>query len=299
MNNKIQKKIIVITGPTASGKTSLSLKLADFFCGEIINADSVQIYKEFNIGSAKISLKETHIPHHLLDNINPGDKYNIFNFQRDARNKILNIQTPFMVGGSGLYIKAALFDYELAISEDYENKSYQKCTLENMLKLIFQKDPQLVIDIKNSRRVISAYRQVMCDSLRSQKIGSNKPLFDILTIYLNLEPQFLKPRIILRLEQMLKQGFVGEVKYLINKYPNANFNIIGYREIKDFLEKKISFQQAYDLIITKTLKYAKRQKTWFMNQMSSLVQLEALDPKLETKAIDIIKNFLKKGKKND
>ncbi|MFW8664347.1 tRNA (adenosine(37)-N6)-dimethylallyltransferase MiaA, partial [Candidatus Phytoplasma citri] len=171
----------------------------------------------------------------------------------------------------------------------------QNCTLENMLKLIFQKDPKLVIDIKNSRRVISAYRQVMCNSLRSQKIGSNKPLFDILTIYLNLDHQFLKPRIILRLEKMLKQGFVGEVKYLINKYPNANFNIIGYREIKDFLEKKISFQQAYDLIITKTLKYAKRQKTWFMNQMSSLVQLEALDPKLEVKAIDIIKNFLKKG----
>ncbi|MDV3165055.1 MAG: tRNA (adenosine(37)-N6)-dimethylallyltransferase MiaA, partial [Candidatus Phytoplasma australasiaticum] len=90
-----------------------------------------------------------------------------------------------------------------------------------------------------------------------------------------------------------------EVKYLMNKYHNANFNIIGYREIKEFLEKKISFQQAYDLIITKTLKYAKRQKTWFMNQMLSLVQLEALDPQLETKSIDIIKNFLKKGKLND
>ncbi|MDO7983594.1 MAG: tRNA (adenosine(37)-N6)-dimethylallyltransferase MiaA [Pigeon pea little leaf phytoplasma] len=294
MNNKIQKKIIVIVGPTASGKTSLSLKLANFFRGEIINADAVQIYKEFNIGSSKISLQDTHIPHHLLDIVNPGEKYNIFDFQRDARNIIFNIKVPFVVGGSGLYIKAALFDYELFISKDYENKSYQNVNLEYMLKVIFKKDPNLVIDIKNPRRVISAYRQALCNSLRSQKNGSNKPLFNILTIYLNIDPQFLKQRIILRLDQMLKQGFIGEVQYLINKYPNANFNIIGYREMKEFLEQKISFQQAYDLIITKTLKYAKRQKTWFMNQMLSLVQLESLDPELETKAIDIIKKFLKK-----
>ncbi|MDV3157193.1 MAG: tRNA (adenosine(37)-N6)-dimethylallyltransferase MiaA [Candidatus Phytoplasma australasiaticum] len=299
MNNQIKKKIIVIVGPTASGKTSLSLKLANFFRGEIINADSVQMYKEFDIGSSKISLQDTHVPHHFLDIINPGEQYNIFYFQKDVRNKIMNIKIPFIVGGSGLYIKAALFDYELNISKNYENKSYQNATLEHMLTFIFEKDPNLVLDIKNPRRVISAYRQAICNNLRSRKNGSNTPLFDILTIYLNIETQFLKPRVILRLEQMLKQGFVQEVKYLINKYPNANFNIIGYREIKDFLEKKISFQQAYDLIITKTLKYAKRQKTWFMNQMLSLVQLEALDPQLETKSINIIKNFLKKGKFND
>ncbi|MDV3139719.1 MAG: tRNA (adenosine(37)-N6)-dimethylallyltransferase MiaA [Sweet potato little leaf phytoplasma] len=299
MNNKMQKKIIVIVGPTASGKTSLSLKLANFFCGEIINADSVQMYKEFDIGSSKISLKDTHIPHHLLDIINPGEQYNIFYFQKDVRNKIMNIKIPFIVGGSGLYIKAALFDYELNISKNYENQFYQNVTIEHMLTFLFEKDPNLVLDIKNPRRIISAYRQAICNSLRSQKNGSNRPLFDILTIYLNIETQFLKSRVILRLEQMLKQGFVQEVKYLMNKYPNANFNIIGYREIKEFLEKKISFQQAYDLIITKTLKYAKRQKTWFMNQMLSLVQLEALDPQLETKSIDIIKNFLKKGKLND
>ncbi|MDC9031923.1 tRNA (adenosine(37)-N6)-dimethylallyltransferase MiaA [Columbia Basin potato purple top phytoplasma] len=291
------KKIIVISGPTASGKTDLSIELAIFFQGEIINADSVQIYKKFDIGSAKATAEELEkVKHHLLNKIEPEDSYNIYNFQKDVRSLITQIKTPFLVGGSGLYIKAALFDYELIP----ENKSLHhiiqtnNLSIKQILQTIKQKDPDLIIDTKNHRRIISAYKQIIQNNLRSQKTGKNIPLFDILFFYLDTPKNILKERLVLRLEQMLKKGFIEEVEYLMQYYPKASLNIIGYREIKDFLEKKINLKDAKNLIIRNSLKYAKRQKTWFKNQIPSLQIINTLNENWKEQIFQKTQKFLKK-----
>ncbi|MGM1458912.1 MAG: tRNA (adenosine(37)-N6)-dimethylallyltransferase MiaA [Columbia Basin potato purple top phytoplasma] len=291
------KKIIVISGPTASGKTDLSIELAILFQGEIINADSVQIYKKFDIGSAKATVEEIQkVKHHLLNKIEPEDSYNIYNFQKDVRSLIPQIKVPVLVGGSGLYIKAALFDYELMPENKSLNHIIQtnNLSIEQMLQKIKQKDPDLIIDTKNNRRIISAYKQIIQNNLRSQKTGKNIPLFDILFFYLDTTKNILKNRLALRLEQMLKKGFIEEVKYLMQNYTKANLNIIGYREIKYFLEKKISLTDAKNLIIRNSLKYAKRQKTWFKNQISSLQIINTLNENWKEQIFQKTKKFLKK-----
>ncbi|MDV3205353.1 MAG: tRNA (adenosine(37)-N6)-dimethylallyltransferase MiaA [Weeping tea tree witches'-broom phytoplasma] len=290
------KKIIVITGPTASGKTDLALKLANIFKGEIINADSVQIYKEFNIGSSKVAIQETQILHHLIDIVTPESDYNIYHYQKDVRKIIQGISIPFLVGGSGLYIKAALFNYELEETANNKivlnNDKNDKATLE-MLNEIKKKDPNLILDEHNPHRIVSAYKQLNQKKLRSQKKGKNLPLFNILTIYLDIEKTILKQRIIIRLENMLKKGLIKEVQNIQKNYPRANLNIIGYREIKNFLDQKITLQKAKELIIKNTLQYAKRQKTWFQNQMKSLIMVDAVCKNLEEETTNIIGNFLK------
>ncbi|KXT29378.1 tRNA dimethylallyltransferase [Candidatus Phytoplasma oryzae] len=293
----MKKKVIIIAGPTASGKTNLSIKLAIFFKGEIINSDSVQIYKEFNIGAAKISIKEKkNIKHHLLDKIGLNQKYSIYDFQKDVRSVIPKINIPFLVGGSGLYIKSALFNYEFQETMNNNKKKISEIKLDinQMLEIIEKKDPNLVFDKKNPHRVIRAFRNTFQKTLRSEKIGKNIPLFDILTLYLDIPLPILKERIIIRLEKMLELGFIEEVQNLTKKFPKFNFNIIGYREIKLFLEQKIDLSTAKSYIITKTLRYAKRQKTWFKNQFDSLIILDALCFNLTEKAISLISNFLKK-----
>ncbi|TVY12211.1 tRNA (adenosine(37)-N6)-dimethylallyltransferase MiaA [Candidatus Phytoplasma pini] len=292
---KKNKKVIVISGPTASGKTNLSIQMAKYFKGEIINADSVQFYQKFDIGSAKISEEEKkNVPHHLLSIIHPEGCYNIYDFQKAVRKLLTNIKIAFLVGGSGLYIKSALFDYELSYQNDCQKKDETILTINEMLQIIQKKDPNLILDTKNSRRVISAYKRLNEKTLRSQQKGKNIALFDILFIYLDIERDVLKQRIISRLDNMLKCGFIEEVLYLMKHHPLSNLNIIGYKEIKLFIEKKISLKKAKEFIIRNTLRYAKRQKTWFTNQVVDLKVINALSYDLEKKVIDLILNFLKK-----
>ncbi|MDV3167799.1 MAG: tRNA (adenosine(37)-N6)-dimethylallyltransferase MiaA [Candidatus Phytoplasma stylosanthis] len=290
------KKVIVITGPTSSGKTDLSIELAKLFKAEIINADSVQIYKKFDIGSSKITLEETqNIKHHLISKINPEACYNVYNFQKDTRKLISKIKVPFLVGGSGLYIKAALFDYEFV--KEKKNIKSNNLNLSQMLKIIEQKDSNLILDKSNPHRIIRAYQQTFQKKLRSQKNGKNKPLFDILFLYLDIPRDILKKRIVARLEKMIQKGFIQEVEYLVKNHPQANFNIIGYKEIKDFLDKKKDLIETKKIIITKSIQYAKRQKTWFKNQIPSLKLINPLEKNAKEVAKNIIKNFLKEGNK--
>ncbi|MBP3059245.1 hypothetical protein FEF22_000375 [Texas Phoenix palm phytoplasma] len=165
-----------------------------------------------------------------------------------------------------------------------------------MIKLIKQKDPELFFDEKNNRRIFNYYKIIKDKKLRSQKKGKNIPLFDILFIYLDIERNILKKRVEQRLNNMLLNGFIQEVISLIRNYPKANFNVIGYKEIKLFLEKKISLLDAKNLIIKNTMNYAKRQKTWFKNQILNLVVLNALDKELLSNSVELIKKFLKKEK---
>ncbi|CCP88417.1 tRNA (adenosine(37)-N6)-dimethylallyltransferase MiaA [Candidatus Phytoplasma solani] len=286
------KKVIAITGPTASGKTDLSIKIAKKFNLEIINCDSTQFYQYYNIGTAKITPEETQgIKHHLLDFLLPEQHYSIYHFQKDARQKINTIPSPLFVGGSGLYLKSALFNYELT-PKFFVKKTFTEQELQKMLAVIQEKDPQLVLDIKNRPRIINSYYNAISGHLSSQKTQKNSPLYPLLIFYLDIDRQVLKKRIILRLENMLNQGLIEEVKIIFANFDQANFNIIGYREIKLFLEKKINLDEAKNLIIQKTMQYAKRQKTWFKNQLKPII-IDALSPSLEIEVSQIVSNFLK------
>ncbi len=278
------KKVICVMGPTGSGKTKLSLEIAKHFNGEIINGDSVQIYQELNIGSAKIKKDEMQeIPHHLLSVAKLTDDYTVFNFQIDVRNLIEEIKTPIIVGGSGLYIKAALYDYEF----DPLDQMIPKLSHEEKIKYINDQDPDLELDWKNKRRVDAAYRNIASGFIKSNKQNKNVPLYDIFMIYLTLDREILRTRLIKRLDHMIEDGLIDETKNLQGPTPN----VIGYREIGQYLREEKTLDEAKDAIINASMRFAKRQKTWFLNQMKPHIY-DALDENLTHKIIDDIKEFL-------
>lgn len=278
------KKVICVMGPTGSGKTKLSLEIAKHFNGEIINGDSVQIYQELNIGSAKIKKDEMQeIPHHLLSVAKLTDDYTVFNFQKDVRNLIEEIKTPIIVGGSGLYIKAALYDYEF----DPLDQMIPKLSHEEKIKYINDQDPDLELDWKNKRRVDAAYRNIASGFIKSNKQNKNVPLYDIFMIYLTLDREILRTRLIKRLDHMIEDGLIDETKNLQGPTPN----VIGYREIGQYLREEKTLDEAKDAIIIASMRFAKRQKTWFLNQMKPHIY-DALDENLTHKIIDDIKEFL-------
>lgn len=284
------KKVIVITGPTGSGKTSLSVKIAKHFNTDVINGDSVQIYKDYNIGSAKITLEEMdNITHHLLDIKNPGELFSIYEYQKLVRDKIETLKLPLIAGGSGLYIQSALYDYKL--QEHNEETMISVIEAKEKLKTL---DPNLNTENLTDRRIINAYHAALKGSLRSEKKESKKPLYDLCIIYLDIDRSILKDRVSQRLSMMMENGFIDEVKKL-RDIKEANLNIIGYQQINQYLEGKITLEEAEKLIITKTMQFAKRQKTWVKNQMNAYF-MDALDPKLEENALSYIEAFLKESK---
>lgn len=273
------KKVILIVGPTASGKTGLSVELANRLNAEIINGDSVQIYKGLDIGSAKIRSDEMKgVKHHLLDIISLPDTYSVYQFQKDARKLIDQIDIPMIVGGTGLYIKAALYDYEFKASErnpELESKlehESNEVIYEKLIKL----DPEIKVDIQNRRRLIRAYEQALSGELRSQKRNKDQLLYDPLILYLDLDKAELERRLSIRLEKQIEEGFIEEVKKL--KAENLSSNAIGYKEISMYLDGMMTLDEAKEAIIQSSKRLAKKQKTWFKNQMHPIM----LDAQSET-----------------
>lgn len=277
------KKVICIVGPTASGKTSLSVELASAIGAEIINADSVSIYKKLDIGSAKITKEQMqNIPHHLIDHVDLNTEYTVYNFQQDVRNLLKQIDIPIIVGGSGLYVQSALYDYEFEFQKNINFPSKDE-----MIRMILENDPKIDLDFDNLRRIESAYRTIVSGQLRSKKTNKNQPLYDIYLIYLDIDRKVLKKRVEHRLDEMIKKGFIEEVQSLqVN-----NLNIIGYREIQSYLKGDYTLKEAKEKIVTATMRFAKRQKTWFKNQMQPHVY-NALDPNLLNQVKKDVKNFL-------
>lgn len=277
------KKVICIVGPTGSGKTSLSVNLATKLGAEIINADSVSMYERLDIGSAKIKEDEMQgIPHHLISHVKLGQNYTVYNFQQDVRKLLSNINIPIIVGGSGLYIKSALYNYEFEHQNDMTYPS-----LDEMIKVILDNDPNITIDFGNTRRIESAYRTINAGQQRSLKTKKNDPIYDIHLIYLDVDRATLKNLIKTRLDVMIENGFIEETKNLIEH----DLNIIGYREIKAYLNGTYTLDVAKEEIIRSTMRFAKRQKTWFLNQMTPIVY-DALDPNLLVTVMSDIKVFL-------
>ncbi len=200
------KKVIVIVGPTGSGKTRLSVKLAKKINAEIINGDSVQIYKRLDIGAAKIKESEKEgVIHHLFDIKEPSEPYSVFNFQKDVRQKLDIIDIPMIVGGTGLYIKAALYHYEFIEKgrDEAFDLSYANYSNEELYQILLNKDPKIIIDMNNRRRVLRALEQALSGELRSLKVKKDILLYNPLIIYLDLDRNVLEDRLKLRLDQQI------------------------------------------------------------------------------------------------
>ncbi len=286
------KKVIVIVGPTASGKSELAVKLATALHGEIINGDSVQVYRGLDIGSAKIKPSEQHhIKHHLIDIRDPKDHYSVYHFQQDARALIEEIDVPIIAGGTGLYIKAALYDYVFDDPErdrDFE-VSYQNYTNAELAHLVKQLDPNFDTKEINRRRLLRALAMASFGSPRSQKQGKNNPLYKPLILYLDIERDLLEARLKIRLEEMFDEGLMTEVKTLHQK--DLHINAIGYRELDQHLLGMMDIEEAKQAIIKHSKRLAKKQKTWFKNQMDAVI-MDATNPHLFEESLKLAKAFL-------
>ena len=266
-------KIIVITGPTSVGKTALSIAIAKKYDGEIINADSMQFYKGLNIGTAKIKEEEKEgIPHHLFDINEVDDEYSIYHYQKDARIIIEDIQkrhkTPILVGGTGLYLKAALYDYQL--SKETQNSKFEEYTNEELYKLLTKIDQNAKVDPNNRRRLIRAlsYYQENNKSISQNK--TDKILYDTIFIGLTCDRNILYDRINQRVDIMVKEGLIDEVRKFYDQkiYTKPLINGIGYKELYQYFDGKITLDEAIDLIKKNSRHYAKRQYTFFNHQMN-------------------------------
>ena len=282
------KKIVCIVGPTGVGKSDISLELAKMFNNEIINGDSVQVYKKLNIGSAKITDMKG-IKHHLIDFLDLDKDYSVCDFQHDVRSLIDKIDRPMIVGGTGLYVKAALYNYEFDdVKRNLEeDESYNDIDTANLYKMLFELDPNATVDPNNRRRVIRAYIEAKNNNMLSSRKGKNEPLYDILMICLTADRTILYDRINKRVDKMIDAGLVDEVKSLRGEGYKAMQ--IGYKEIKNYLDGLYDLATAIEEIKKNTRHYAKRQITWFKNQMNANM-IDIMDNPLE-KCINLINVF--------
>lgn len=266
-------KVIVILGPTAVGKTKMSVELAKILDGEVINSDSTQIFKNLDIATAKITEEEKeNIPHHLFDIRKPDEDYTVYDYQIDCRKCIGDIisrgKTPILVGGTGLYIKAALYNYEFdekLVRNDYS--SYSNDELYEELLLI---DKSTQIHKNNRKRVEHALDYYEATGKIIGTIKSDKILYNTIFIGLTTNREVLYERINKRVDTMLNNGLIDEAKsiYDSNLRTKAIMTPIGYKELFPYFEGKDSLDNCITLIKQNSRKYAKRQYTWFNNQMN-------------------------------
>ena len=267
-------EVIVIAGPTGVGKTKLSISLAKELNGEIINCDSMQIYKGLDIGTAKATKEEMeNIPHHLLDIKKVSEEYSIYNYQKDARNKIEEIlsknKTPILVGGTGLYIKAALYDYNL--NEENTKDLYENKTTEELYNELLKLDEKgISIDRNNRRRIINAINYYNNNNKSITENKTDKILYNVKFIGLTTERSNLYNIINKRVDEMINNGLIDEVKKFHDQkiYTKPLTAGIGYKEIYKYLDNIITKEEAIEEIKKNSRHYAKRQYTFFNNQLN-------------------------------
>lgn len=293
------EKVLVITGQTASGKTNISLKIAKLLNGEIINGDAMQVYKGLDIITDKINKdKINDVPHHLFDIKNIDENYNVMEHQHNIRKKIEEITSrgklPIIVGGTGLYIKAALYDYEF-INEDIDNEKeaslYDKYTNDELYQLLFNIDPESCNNIhKNNRKRIIRALSIAKNTNKTKSEIINKQehklIYDAIVISITMDKDKSIAKMDERIEQMFLNGAIEEVKN--NKTTSTASKAIGYKEISDYLDNKISLEEAKNLIKIHTHQYAKRQRTWMKNQMNAYFVEN--DENVINNIIDIVNN---------
>lgn len=278
----MKKKLISIVGPTAVGKTKLSIHLAQALQGEIISGDSMQVYRGMDIGTAKIKPKEQEgIPHHLIDILDPAADFSVSAFQELALQKVdeLNqrFSLPILVGGTGLYVQSVTHDFQFADVSQSETirlkwqaflDQYGSLALHQELE---KRDPDYAKELhpNNSRRVIRALEVIeVTGRSMSEYHGEweNESLFDLVMIGLTMEREKLYNRINARVDQMIQEGLIQEVQHLLDLGicdSSTSLQAIGYKEIISYLKKERSKEEAIELLKRNSRRFAKRQLTWF------------------------------------
>jgi tRNA dimethylallyltransferase len=269
-------KIIVIAGPTASGKSDIALRLAEHIDGYIINGDSRQVYTDLNIGTSKPKFDEKisegkdildGITHYLYDYINPKDTFTLYEYQRDVNSVLNNTKgIPILVGGSGLYIDSVIFNYHLVnnttLLSDLESKTIEE--LQTLSKDFL--DDMNESDRSNRHRLIRAITRGGVNKQRGNELENIYFVIDI-------DKETLQQRVKERIEKMFKEGLLEENISLLKKgytYKDKGMNSIGYIEFKEFFENKISIDDVKERIFKNTMAYIKRQRTWFKRNKGSI-----------------------------
>lgn len=278
---------IFIMGPTGVGKTKLSVELAKIYDAYIINCDAVQVYKGLDIGSAKVTEEEKcGIKHFLFDIKNPDEEYSVKDYQTGLRNLFdkYSKKNLIIVGGTGLYATAGAYDYRF---NDEEKKDYSNYSLVDLYKLAKEKDINCNID-KNNRIRLERFLQKDLTSLVEPTLLYNDAIF----IGLTTSRENLYKIINKRVDKMIDNGLVQEVKNLYTNYPKSKIlkRAIGYKEIIDYLDNKITLEEAVDEIKKNSRHYAKRQYTWFNNKMD--IKWFEVNFNYFNETIDNVKDYL-------
>lgn len=306
------EKVIVVIGPTSVGKTKMGVALAKKLNGEVISGDSMQVYRQMDIGTAKVTIEEMEgVTHHCIEILDPKDQYSVHDFQQTVRKQITEItnrgHVPIIVGGTGLYIKATLYDYtfsEMENNHDEINKKYKDYTNEQLYAHLKQIDEESakILHFNNRRRVLRAieiYEQT--GQKKSEMINEQEHicLYDAYFVGLTLPRELLYERINLRVDLMMKNGLQGEMESLIKQgltRENQSMKAIGYKEWFDYFEGKCDLNEVSENIKKHSRQYAKRQYTWFKNQFD----VHWYDVCLEnfSKTIEEVSRDLKNPNKN-
>ena len=265
--------VIVILGPTAVGKTKMSVELAKRLNGEVINVDSTQIYKNLDIATAKITEEEkANIPHHLFDIKDIDENYTVYDYQKDCRKTIDDIikrgKTPILVGGTGLYIKAALYDYKF--EEENGDNQFEELSNEEIYNKLKQIDDNIDIHVNNRKRLIRALNYCLNNNKKfSDKEKTDKLLYDTIFIGLTTGREILYERINKRVDEMVNNGLLDEAKkiYDSNIRSKAVMTPIGYKELFPYFEGRKSLEDCLEEIKKDSRHYAKRQYTFFKHQL--------------------------------
>lgn len=295
------QKVIVITGPTAVGKTKLSIEIAKRLKTDIINADAYQVYRKMNIGTAKPTKEEMQkVHHHLIDILDSRETFSISDYQRIVRTLIEKMKTenkvPLLVGGSGLYIDAVIKNYNFN-EEKRCDENYNKYTNSELHQILKGLDCEMASKIhpNNRKRLIRAIELAQQPYFKNSRSLGKDFYYDVLCIFLNDNRDSLYQRINNRVDQMIKHGLVEEVKQIgIENFSITSKVAIGYKEMIEYLKGNIDLDEAIELIKKNSRHYAKRQYTWFKNKVSSTIVPINLDDFNHTidEVEKIINNFL-------
>ena len=286
----MKKPLIVIGGPTACGKTGFSIQLAKKIGGEIISADSMQVYRYMDIGTAKVTPEEADgVPHYLIDEFDPDEEYNVMIFQQKAKAYMEEIwakgKVPILVGGTGFYINALLYDNDFTETENdtsYREECYrlaQEQGPEVLFERLKEVDPAYA-EIMHANNVKRVTRALEYHYLTGQKFSEHnaeqkekETPYNAAVIILNMDREKLYERIELRIDLMMEQGLLEEVKGLLEKgySPNlVSMQGIGYKEFVPYFNGECTLEEAVTQLKTNTRRFAKRQLTWFRRQIEGL-----------------------------
>lgn len=308
---KKKETVFVIVGATATGKSSLAVELAKKVNGEIISADSMQIYKNLDVGTAKVTLEEMqNIPHHMLDIKEITESYSVAEYKEECYNKIEEIinkgKTPIIVGGTGLYINAVVNNMSFAKEEEnnIDNK-YENTSLEELIQILKELDSESLntIDINNKKRVIRAIEMAEKGILKSDMTAkndlwnANETPYDFFVIYIDMPRDILYDRIEKRIDLMDKEKLLKESKcvYDVKHLSVGPVQAIGYKEFFEYFDETKTLEECIELLKLNSRHYAKRQVTWF-KKLNKDVIINGVDTK-EKQLEEILKEYNERRKR--